>query len=60
MNSLQRIDDFINGELQLVADDLRQEVVDAQYEDMMEERWIAEMDQYKYDDCSGPWWWELK
>lgn len=60
MNSLQRIDDFINGELQLVADDLRQEVVDAQYEDMMEERWIAEMDQYQYDDCSGPWWWELK
>jgi hypothetical protein len=61
MNSLQRIDDFINGELQLIADDLKQEIVDGQYEDLQEELYLAElMNQQDWDDCDGPWYWEVK
>lgn len=66
LNSMDRIQNFINGELQIIADDLRQEVVDAQYEDMIDE--LAELaelaSQYTFaddgaNDCDGPWYWEL-
>ena len=37
LDSMTRIQNFINGELQVIADDLRQEAVDIQYEDMIDE-----------------------
>lgn len=51
-------DDEINAELQMMADEARQEVVDAQYEDMMDELSALMADYTMADDCSGPWYWE--
>ena len=63
LDSMGRIQNFINGELQIIADDLRQEAVDIQYEDMIDE--LAELAaQYAFDDgandCEGPWYWDIK
>ena len=64
LDSMGRIQNFINGELQIIADDLRQEAVDIQYEDMIDE--LAELAaQYTFvdegaNDCEGPWYWDIK
>lgn len=64
LDSMTRIQNFINGELQVIADDLRQEAVDIQYEDMIDE--LAELAaQYTFadggaNDCEGPWYWDIK
>lgn len=62
MTPIQRIENFINGELQLIADELKEEIVDAQYEAMYDEYLEAMyleaiMDQGA-DDCGGEWNWE--
>ncbi len=55
MSVLQQIDNFINGELQAIADVLRQEVVDAQYEDMQDELYAIQASYYGYDDIESEW-----
>ena len=52
--------DEVNMELAELARMAKQEIVDFQYEEMMDE--LAEMiARYTLtDDCDGPWYWELK
>lgn len=59
---MNRILDFINGELQMIADELRQELVDIQYDDMVLQRMMADPrfygPDYGADDCNGDWAWD--
>lgn len=48
MSMIQKIENYINGELQLIADDLKEEIIDIQYEDYMEEMYLR-YEQYDYD-----------
>lgn len=51
MNIVQRIENYINGELQLIADELRQQIVDNQYDELIEDLVLQEqqMQQWAHD-----------
>lgn len=51
MNIVQRIENYINGELQLIADELRQQIVDNQYDELIEDLVLQEqqMEQWAHD-----------
>lgn len=53
MSVIQVIENFINGELQVIADELKHEIVDIQYDEMMEDyaRWID----HTYSDEFSQW-----
>lgn len=55
MSVMQRIQDFINGELQVIADELRDEVVDAQYQDYLDEMYLIQASYYGYGDIETEW-----
>lgn len=60
MNFFQQVLDFINAELQLMAEELREEVVDVQYQDYLDDQeamyeemysryqWEDEVDNFPY------------
>lgn len=52
MTSIQRIEDFINGELQVIAQELIDEQNELQYQELMdaEEARLEEMYRYYYFD----------
>lgn len=65
MNSLQRIQDYINAELQVIAQEDAEvraqeqlELIREEEEAMYEE--LYRRYRYDFDDESGPWWWEVK
>ena len=55
MTALQRIQDFINAELQALADEYREEIVAAQYQDYIDEMYLAQASYYGYDDIDSEW-----
>jgi hypothetical protein len=54
--------DEINAELNIIALELKEEIADMTYEDMLMDQLAAMTAAYTMadDDCDGPWYWELK
>lgn len=60
--TIQRIQDFINGELQVIAEELREEALELRYEEFVMEMYGADPrfygPDYGADDCDGVWFWD--
>jgi hypothetical protein len=52
----------INAELQILAAEANEAIIDSIYEDMRMDELAAMTAAYTMadDDCDGPWYWELK
>jgi hypothetical protein len=52
----------INAELQILAAEANEAIIDSIYEDMLMDQLAAMTAAYTMadDDCDGPWYWELK